>query len=83
MKDLTLTIDDTVLAEARRVANERDTTVDALIRDYLGGLSSSVTEEQKAAIARMRERSEKRISKMTGRTWTRDDLYDRRIMAWR
>lgn len=82
-KNLTLAIDETVLAQARRVAMERQTTVNALVREFLGSLSSEMTEDQKAAVARMRARSNTRTSFMTGRTWTRDDIYDRRIMAWR
>lgn len=82
-RNLTLALDDSDLSRARRYAAEHSTTVNALVRDYLKSLAPEMTEEQQAAVARMRARSNARTSFMSGRTWTRDDIYDRKIMAWR
>lgn len=77
-KNLTLAIDEALLHKARVYAAERKTTVNAIVREQLSHLVSDKTEEQKAAIARMKERSANRTTFMTGRTWTRDDIYDER-----
>jgi len=82
-RNLTLALDDADLDRARRYAAERSTTVNALVRDFIKSLSPEMTEEQRAAVERMRARSDARTSFMSGRTWTRSDLYDRKIMACR
>lgn len=82
-RNITLAIDDADLDRARRFAAEHSTTVNALVRDYLKRLSPDMTSDQRAAIERMRKRSDARTSFMTGRTSTREDLYDRKIMACR
>jgi Family of unknown function (DUF6364) len=82
-RNITLAIDDNDLSRARRYAAEHATTVNALVREYLKSLSPELTEEQLAAVERMRARSDARSSFMSGRTGTRADIYDRKIMAWR
>jgi len=82
-RNITLAVDDADLDRARKFAAEHSTTVNALVRDYLKSLSPEMTADQQAAVERMRKRSEARTSFMTGRTWTREDLYDRKVMAWR
>jgi hypothetical protein len=82
-RNITLAIDDADLSRARRYAAEHSTTVNALVREYLKSLSPEMTADQQAAVERMRNRSQARTSFMTGPTWTREDLYDRRIKAWR
>ena len=49
MKNITLAMDEKVLREARRYAAKHDTTVNALVRDFLTRLA---TQEDKAAKAR-------------------------------
>lgn len=82
-KNITLAVKDSALTAARRYAAENSTTVNALVRTYLERLSAEITPQQSAAIARMRARSDARTSFMTGRTWHREDLYDRRVIEWR
>ena len=82
-RNITLAIDDNDLSRARRYAAENSTTVNALVREYIKSLSPEMTEEQLSAVQRMRARSDARTSFMSGRTWTRADLYDRKVMAWR
>ncbi len=50
MKNITLAIEEDVLREARKIAAERETTVIALVREYLGNLAC-----QKANSAGARE----------------------------
>jgi hypothetical protein len=82
-KNITLAIKESALNGAKRYAAEHSTTVNALVRNYLERLSPELTSEQEAAVSRMRARSDARVSFMTGRTWTREDLYDRRVIEWR
>ena len=76
MKNITLSIDENVLSEVRRYAARRDTTVNALVRDFLTRLA---TQEDRAAKARQRllELSDTSEGRMGGQKWNRERLYDR------
>ena len=76
MKNITLAVDEDVLAKVRRIAAEQDTTVNAMVREYLTRLSSDA---DRAATARQRllELSETSVLEIGEVTWTRDDLYER------
>jgi plasmid stability protein len=77
MTNLTLTIDDELLKRARMRALEQDTSVNALVRDYLEGLvGQAKTQDAIRAVLELAERSGSG-SGPDGRTWTRDELYDR------
>jgi hypothetical protein len=76
MKNITLSIDEHVLSEVRRYAAQRDTTVNALVRDFLTRLA---TQEDRAAKARQRllELSDTSEGRMGDQKWNRERLYDR------
>jgi plasmid stability protein len=76
MKNITLSIDDALLDQARVYAAKRGTSVTALVREYLIQVANADDRIQRA-------RAE--IRKMSGRDglavgdqhWSRDDLHDR------
>ena len=77
MANLTLTIDAEVLRRARIRALERGTSVNAVVRDYLGRFARA--DDPGAAL-----REFARLAKAGGsgsgpggRRWTREELYDR------
>ena len=77
MANVTLSLDDDLLREARKVAVSRDTTVNALVRDYLRELvqrhhydADKLVAELEALYARTSVRAGKRA-------WTRDELHER------
>ena len=76
MKNITLSVDDDVLAAARRFAAEHDATVNGLVRDYLTRLARYA---DRAAIARrrIRELSDQSEGRIGVKTWTRDSLHER------
>jgi len=76
MKNITLNVDEKVLAAVRRYAAERDSSVNALVREYLASIAQR---QDRAAQARKRlgqlsRRSKARVGK---RNWDRDDLHER------
>ena len=75
-KNLTLTIDAAVLKAARKIALHRDTSVNELVREYLGHL---VREEDPGTAASALLRKFFRANSVTigKRNWTRDDLHAR------
>jgi plasmid stability protein len=77
MANLTVTIDDELLRRARQRALARGVSVNALVRDYLSSFADA--EEVGEAARRFVEISEQAASGSGsgGRTWRRDDLYER------
>lgn len=77
MTNLTLSIDDELLKRARIRALEQDTSVNALVRDYLEDLAGQAKPQDGIrAILELAERSHSG-SGPRGRTWTREELYER------
>jgi hypothetical protein len=76
MKNITLAIDEDVLTEVRKIAAERETTVNALVREYLAELAAR---KRRAgdAMKLMRELAEQGGMEVGPRTWTRDDVHER------
>ena len=80
MKNITLAIDEGVLREVRKYAAERETMVNALVRDYLTRLARQKSESARAReeLARMSDESKGRLG--PGWTWSREELYAERTV---
>lgn len=76
MKNLTLAIDEDLLMTARKLALDRNTSVNQLIRDYLKRL---VAEDRKRrdALDRLKARMARGILEVGDERWTRDELHER------
>ncbi len=76
MKNVTIALDESLLREARRIAAERSTTLNAMIREYLQELAER---ESQAVQARHRivELCRESRAEIGPRTWTRDELHER------
>ena len=83
-KNLTLTIDENVLREARKIALDRNTSVNALVRDYLADLVNELARQaeeafkRKAAAEELGEFLRENRVKIGPITCTRDELHERR-----
>lgn len=76
MKNIALSVDDEVLAAARRHAAERNSTVNALVREYLTNLAQHQDRARRARM-RLRQLSKHSQGRLGKKTWTREDLHDR------
>ena len=70
--NLTLAIENDLLKEARKLAIDRDTTVNQMVREFL---ESAVRQSSDRTAARQRLLS--RRYPIGNITWTRDELYER------
>jgi hypothetical protein len=77
MANLTLTIDGELLKRARIRALEQDTSVNALVRDYLEQLATRGPEREGVDAFLAMTESIHAGSGPGGRRWTRDELYER------
>lgn len=76
VKNITLSVDENVLAAVRRHAAEHDLTVNALVRDYLTNLAMHESRADRAR-ARLRQLSARSKGRLGKKTWSREDLHDR------
>lgn len=77
MQNITLSVDEKIIKKVRRIALERETTLTALVREYLIGLTSSYDSEKDTAIDKL-ERSFDIYSREIGeQTWNREELHER------
>jgi hypothetical protein len=76
--NVTLSIDEKLLARARELAHERGTSVNQLIRDYIERLTGT------SGPADVMDRLEQLWTEQEGRSggwkWNREDLYDRPVL---
>lgn len=76
--NVTLSIDEGLLARARELAHERGTSVNQLIRDYLERLTGG------SGSADVMEQLERNWSEQAGHSggwkWNREELYDRPVL---
>ena len=80
MANLTITVDEQVLKKARMRALEEDTSVNAVLRDYLEDYARADVERQQAVERVLASSRESRSgSGPGGRTWKREDLYEERL----
>jgi len=76
MKNITLAIDEEVLAKVRRLAARKNTTVNALVREFLEHLAGR-DDRVKQAMAELDELTARSGVEVGEITWTRDDLHER------
>jgi metal-responsive CopG/Arc/MetJ family transcriptional regulator len=76
MKNVTIALDESLLREARRIAADRSTTLNAMIREFLEELAQR---ESRAVKARDRivELCRATQAEVGPRTWSRDELHER------
>ncbi len=75
MKNLTLSIDDEVLAAATRYAAERDSSVNRLVREFLEEIAQRSDRAGKAR-RRLRQLSKASEARIGDATWTRSELHE-------
>lgn len=77
MKNITLAIDDDVLADVRRYAAQHNTTVNALVRSSLDTLADRIRRQQ-AEWDELFALADEAGARIGPKAWSRDDLYDRK-----
>ena len=78
--NITLSIDEELVKQVRKIAIERDTTLTGLVRAYLEELAAENAKSgRKRRELEALERSFEQFQfRMGERTWKREDLYERR-----
>ncbi len=77
MKNVTLAVEEEVIAKVRQIAAQRATTLNAMVRDFLNEVAGMGGDEHKASVARMIARAKTTPPAESVPVWNREDLYDR------
>jgi hypothetical protein len=76
MKNVTIALDESLLREARRIAADRATTLNSMIREFLEELAQRESRVVKAR-RRIVELCRETRAEVGPRTWSREDLHER------
>ena len=76
MSNITLKVDDDVIRKVRKIAVDRNTTLTAIVREYLDNLAERDTNARERTAVKLETSFVKVERDMGKRTWTRDTLYD-------
>ena len=79
MKNITVSVDDETYRRARIKAAERDTSVSALVRDFLAGLAREETEFERLKQLEAEARKRVPVGFSASDRLPRDQLYDRKL----
>ena len=74
---ITVNIDEEIVRRVRKIAIDKDTTLTAMVRDYLTSVAGRDAATRKADADKLMKTLEKVSRDIGPRTWTREDLYDR------
>lgn len=77
--NITLSIDEAIVKKVRKIAIDRDTTLNAMVREYLMSVADSDAAVRKEQADALLASTERLARDMGPRRWTRDDLYDERL----
>jgi hypothetical protein len=75
-QNVTLVIEEDLLLSARKIALDRKTSVNQLVREFLANLVKE-SERRRMARKRLKMAFENGLIEIGDRTWSRDDLYER------
>ena len=75
-QNVTLVVEEDLLLAARKIALDRRTSVNQLVREYLTALVEEPG-RRRLARARLKQAAETGLVEVGDRTWSRDDLYER------
>ena len=77
MPNITLSVDDKIIKKVRKIAIEKNTTLTAMVRDFLTSVAIRDAQEKNEAIKKLGN-SFKTLSRDMGRRkWTREALYEK------
>jgi len=77
MSNITLRVDDDIIKKVRKIAIDKDTTLTAMVRDYLATIASQDAFKKAETVSKLRASFGEKSRDMGQRQWTRKSLYDR------
>ena len=82
MKQVTISVDETLLARAERLAAERGVSIEEMLRDLLEREARGETADAHQARMEMVEMARKATGGLGGWKWNREELYAERLSRY-
>ena len=76
MKNITLSVDENIFSAAKLYAAEQNSSVNALVREFLTSIAEREDRARKAR-RRIRQLSSRSKARVGRKSWSRDDLHAR------
>lgn len=77
MPNITLSVDDEIIKKVRKIAIEKNTTLTAMVREFLTSVATRDAREKKEAVRRLQKSFKTKSRDMGQRKWSREDLHAR------
>jgi hypothetical protein len=77
MPNITLSVEDEVIKKVRKIAIDKNTTLTALVRDFLKTMANQNAQEKDIVVANLRKSFKSASRNMGKREWTREILHAR------
>jgi len=77
MANVTINIDDSLLKRAKKIAIDRETSFNGLVRDYVESLVAREERRRELQIEELDRLFEESTAVVGPVTWTRDELHER------
>jgi hypothetical protein len=77
MPNITLNVDDEIIKKVRKIAVDKNTTLTAMVRDFLTSMANRDEYEKREAVRGLGRTFERLSRDMGSRKWTREDLHAR------
>ncbi len=78
MPNITLSVEEEVIKKVRKIAVDKNTTLTAMIRDFLVSVAERDIQARERSIRKLKATFKTYSRDMGPRTWKREELYDRR-----
>ena len=75
--NIVLNIDDEVAKKVHKIARHKNTTLAAMVKDYLTSTANADVDKRREHVARLKDSFQKMSRDMGPRKWTREDLHAR------
>ena len=77
MPNITLSVDDEIIKKVRKIAIDKNTTLTAMVRQFLTSVATLDAQEKNEAVKRLQKSFIKLSSDMGRRKWSRENLDER------
>lgn len=77
LPNITFHVDEEIIKKAKKIAVDKDTTITAMLREYLHSVVNKAEIEKKSVIQDLEHSFSSLQRDMGNRKWTRDELHER------
>ncbi len=77
MPNITLSVDDEIIKKVRKIAIDKNTTLTAMVREFLTSMATRDAREKNEAVKRLQRSFIELSSDMGRRKWSRENLHGR------